>query len=76
MLSLDGPPALVLMRAADDENADLIVVGTRGAGGLTELVLGSTSLQLLEHAGRPVLVVPPVVGTTGTTAGPATGEPD
>jgi nucleotide-binding universal stress UspA family protein len=63
LLCLDGPPSLVLVRAATDETADLIVVGTRGAGGLTELVLGSTSLHLLEHAGRPVLIVPPASGT-------------
>ncbi len=63
LLSLDGPPALVLMRAASDEAADLIVVGTRGAGGFAELLLGSTSLQLVEHAGRPVLIVPPVTGS-------------
>jgi len=62
LLCLDGPPSLVLMRAATDEAADVIVVGTRGAGGLTELLIGSTSLHLVEHAERPVLIVPPPSG--------------
>ncbi len=58
-LLLDGPPALVLLGAADREDADLIVVGTRGTGGFTELLLGSTSHQVAQHSTRPVLIVPP-----------------
>jgi nucleotide-binding universal stress UspA family protein len=55
----DGPPVPVLVGTADDESADLIVVGTRGVGGFPELLLGSTSHHVAEHANRPVLVVPP-----------------
>lgn len=58
-LLLDGPPALVLLGAADREDADLIVVGTRGTGGFTELLLGSTSHQVAQHSTRPVVIVPP-----------------
>ena len=42
------------------EAAGVIVVGSRGAGGLAELILGSTSLTIVEQADRPVLVVPAV----------------
>jgi nucleotide-binding universal stress UspA family protein len=38
--------------------ADLVVVGTRGRGGLRSAVLGSTSQQLTHHAPCPVVVVP------------------
>jgi nucleotide-binding universal stress UspA family protein len=48
----------VLLKVADGESADLIVLGRRGAGGASELVLGSTSLQVTAEAGVPVLVVP------------------
>lgn len=59
MLCLDGPPVRVLLEVATQEDADMIVVGTRGAGGFAELLLGSTSHQLAEHASRPILIVPP-----------------
>jgi nucleotide-binding universal stress UspA family protein len=49
----------VLLGAAETEQADLIVLGTRGLGGFPELMLGSTSLQMAEHSARPVLIVPP-----------------
>jgi nucleotide-binding universal stress UspA family protein len=57
-LVLDGSPVDVLLRAATDLDASLIVVGRRGAGGRPELRLGSTAHQVIEHAQCPVLVVP------------------
>lgn len=60
LLCLDGPPVLVLLDAAEREEADLIVVGSRGIGGFPELLLGSTSHQVVEHSRWPVLIVPPV----------------
>lgn len=54
-------PASVLLRAA--EQADVIVVGTRGFGSFRGLVLGSVSQKLVAHADVPVTVVPaPDVG--------------
>lgn len=52
------PPAEILAQA-DDCNADVIVMGTRGLGGAEKLLLGSTSKRVLERATVPVMVVPP-----------------
>ena len=54
----DGPPAMTLLRTAEDEPVDLIVVGSRGVGGFPGLLLGSTSLQVVQHAEVPVTVIP------------------
>ena len=55
----DGPPVPVLLATAEQEAADLIVVGSRGVGGFPELLLGSTSHHVAERASQPVLIVPP-----------------
>ena len=57
-LLCDGPPAMVVLRVAEEEGADLIVVGSRGVGGFPELQLGSTSAQVVQHANVPVTVIP------------------
>lgn len=64
----DGHPVDVLLAAADNEQADLLVVGSRGVGDRPELALGSTSLRLLQAARVPVLVVP---GRRGGTPPPS-----
>lgn len=56
---VEGSPARVLKEVADEEDASMIVVGSRGRGGFTELLLGSVSHQLAHHADRPLLIVPP-----------------
>ncbi len=55
----DGDACSVLLRAgAAPLNADLIVVGSRGQGKRPGMLLGSTSLEVAEHASTPVVIVP------------------
>ena len=51
--------ATLVARAADDVNADLIVVGTHGHGVLAAALMGSVARGLCHRANQPVLVVPP-----------------
>jgi nucleotide-binding universal stress UspA family protein len=59
----DGNSVQVLLAVADEVDADVIVVGSRGFGGFPEMLLGSTSTQLAQHSRRPVLIVPEPSGT-------------
>ena len=54
-----GGAAHAIADLADSTNADLIVVGTRGQGPVTGLLLGSVTQRLLHIATCPVLAVPP-----------------
>ena len=67
--ALEGHPEVVVRRHALDGNAaelmaefstavDLVVVGSRGRGGFSGLLLGSVSQGVLSHASCPVMVVP------------------
>jgi len=50
--------AATILAQADDVGASAIVMGSRGLTGLKSLLLGSVSHVLLQHADRPVIVVP------------------
>ena len=52
-------PAEGLLATADDEHADLVVVGATGHGGFTDRVLGGVSYRVTHRARQPVVVVPP-----------------
>jgi nucleotide-binding universal stress UspA family protein len=54
--AVTGIPAEALLNAAAD--ADMIVVGSRGAGGFRKLLMGSVSSQITHHAHCPVVVIP------------------
>lgn len=56
VLATIGAPAEEILKAAED--ADMIVVGSRGAGGFKKLLMGSVSSGVAHHAHRPVVIVP------------------
>jgi len=51
-----GDVAEELVRASHD--ADMLVLGSRGSGGFTKLLMGSVSSQVAHHASCPVVVIP------------------
>jgi nucleotide-binding universal stress UspA family protein len=56
-LLLTGPPDR-LLDAAEQEEADLVVVGPRGHGGFASLHVGSLAHHLAHHTTRPLAIVP------------------
>lgn len=54
---LEGSPAEVIVDVAETRKVDLIMVGSRGSGTFTNLMLGSTCQNVVNHAPCPVLVV-------------------
>jgi nucleotide-binding universal stress UspA family protein len=48
-----------IVDVADELDAAVIVIGSRGMTGMKKIFDASLSQQVAEHAGRPVLIVPP-----------------
>ncbi|TDO66444.1 nucleotide-binding universal stress UspA family protein [Kribbella sp. VKM Ac-2571] len=57
LLVVQGPAASALIGAA--ENSSLLVVGSRGRGGVAGLLLGSVSRQVAHESTIPVVIIPP-----------------
>jgi nucleotide-binding universal stress UspA family protein len=55
---IDGNASGALLEIAKKEQASQIVVGNRGRGGFSELLLGSCGHQLTQHTTIPVTIVP------------------
>jgi nucleotide-binding universal stress UspA family protein len=51
-----------ILDAADEEAAELIVLGSRGRSAVTSMVLGSVSYGVVNNSDRPVLIIPPDPG--------------
>jgi nucleotide-binding universal stress UspA family protein len=56
-LVLKGDPAERIIKFAEEQSVDMIVVGSHGIGGFERLVIGSVSEKVVRHAKVPVLVV-------------------
>jgi len=54
---LDGSPASKIAEFAEEEKVDLVIVGSRGLGGMTEAILGSVANSIVHKSKVSVLVV-------------------
>jgi len=54
---LEGNPSEELIRYAEEEKMDIVVMGTLGKTGLNRLLLGSVAENLVRHSKVPVMVV-------------------
>ena len=55
--TLEGPVAEAIIAVLQARHIDLVVMGTRGLGRLSGLLLGSQSQKVVQHAPCPVLLV-------------------
>jgi nucleotide-binding universal stress UspA family protein len=56
---MEGSASENIARYADGKGADLVVMSTRGQGGIQRLLLGSTTDRVLRAGHLPVLAIPP-----------------
>ena len=75
-----GEPVDTLAKAAEEADADLLVLGSRGAGGFAGLHVGSVLRHLAAHTTVPLAVVPPTAElgvrslVVGADDSPASGD--
>lgn len=53
----EGRPSATIVAAAEEGDIDLIVIGSRGIGGITGWILGSTSRRVVDSCTKPILIV-------------------
>lgn len=56
--TIGGSTTHAIMETAEEYNADLIVMGTTGARGLTKLLFGTNTAEVIRQSKTPVLVIP------------------
>lgn len=52
-----GSPTMAINELVDNENIDLLVMGSNGASGIDEILIGSNTEKVVRHSKVPVLVV-------------------
>ncbi|MHB8124346.1 MAG: universal stress protein [Desulfitobacteriaceae bacterium] len=57
VITLKGHPVESLIKYAKEQKMDLIVIGTRGAGGFKKLLIGSVAQKIVSYSSIPVMVI-------------------
>lgn len=53
----EGRPSATIVEVAEKDGVDVIVMGSRGIGGYTGWILGSTSRRVVDSCTKPILIV-------------------
>ena len=53
---LQGHPGLAIVKAAEENNAGMVICGSRGMGFVRRTIIGSVSDYILHHARMPVII--------------------
>jgi nucleotide-binding universal stress UspA family protein len=69
LLVRPGYPVEEILKAADEENCSILVLGTHGKGFLKQTFLGSVARSVLDRAQKPVFIVPLPHEETGLMIG-------
>lgn len=64
-----GHPVEEILKAADEQQCDTIVLGTHGKGFLKHTFLGSVARSVLDRARKPVFIIPLPHDEAGLTVG-------
>jgi nucleotide-binding universal stress UspA family protein len=59
LVVIGGPVWNLIVEAADQRGADLIVIGSRGRSGIAHILLGSVAAAVAQHSKRSILIVHP-----------------
>jgi len=54
-----GNPIRLITETSNLDEIDLIVMGTKGASGLEEILIGSNAASVIQNCNKPVLIIPP-----------------
>jgi nucleotide-binding universal stress UspA family protein len=54
---LEGRPSSIIVDEAEKRGINLIMMGSRGLGGITGWILGSTSRKVVDQCTKPILIV-------------------
>ena len=54
---LEGRPSSTIVEEAEKRDVNLIMMGSRGLGGITGWILGSTSRKVVDQCTKPILIV-------------------
>jgi nucleotide-binding universal stress UspA family protein len=68
LVRVAGEPAKAIAAYAEELDADVVVLGSRGLGPVTGVLAGSVSHALLKRLKRPVLIVPAKRGDVAVAA--------